>query len=73
MIQARFAVVHGSAHLMEEKDIGVMIRTCVILHNMIVEDKWANYEHAFDYDIVESTVLELIINNEHHPCYETYF
>ena len=45
----------------------------VILHNMIVEDEPDNYELAFDYDIVEGTAPEPIVNHDHHPYYETYF
>ena len=45
----------------------------MILHNIIVEDERDTYELAFDYDVVEGTVLELIVNHDHHPCYETYF
>jgi len=45
----------------------------VILHNMIVEDERDNYELAFDYDVVEGTTLEPIVNHDHHPCYETCF
>jgi len=40
---------------------------------MIVEDQWDNYELTFDYDVVEGTAPEPIVNNDHHPCYETYF
>ena len=32
-----------------------------------------NYELAFDYDVVEGTAPEPIVNHEHHPCYEEYF
>ena len=40
---------------------------------MIVEDGRDNYELAFDYDVVEGTAPEPIVNHEHHPCYEEYF
>jgi len=40
---------------------------------MIVDDEWDNYELAFDYDIVEGTATEPIVNYDDHPCYETYF
>ena len=55
MLQARFAIVYASARLMEHEEIGIIIRACIILHNMIVEDEHDNYELAFDYDVVEST------------------
>ena len=49
------------------------MRASVILHNIIVEDEQDNYELAFDYDVVEGTVPEPIVNHNHHPCYETHF
>ena len=73
VLQVRFAIVCGPAHLMKEEEIGVIMRACVILHNMIVEDERDNYELAFDYDVVEGTVPKPIVNHDHHPHYETYF
>ena len=73
MLQARFAIVRDLARLLKEEEIGVIMRACVILHNMIVEDERDNYELAYDYDVVEGTAPEPIVNHEYHPCYETYF
>ena len=33
----------------------------MILHNMIVDDKWDNYELAFDYEVVEGIASESIV------------
>ena len=73
VLQARFAIVRGPARLMDQNEIGTIMRACVILHNMIVEDERDNYELAFDYDVVDGTVPEPLVNHNHHPCYETYF
>ena len=72
VLQSRFAIVCGPARLMDKTEIGIIMRACVILHNMIVEDERDNYELAFDYDVVDGSVLEAIVNQDHHPCYETY-
>lgn len=44
VLQTRFAIACGRAHLMNEKEIGVIMRTCVILHNMIVKNERDNYK-----------------------------
>jgi len=38
---------------MEQEEIGIVMRACVILHYMIVEDERDNYELAFGYNVVE--------------------
>jgi len=58
---------------MKEEEVGVVMRACVILHNMIVEDEHDNYELAFDYDVVEESAPPLAVSHVRHPCYETYF
>jgi len=73
VLQARFAIVRGPARMMDQREIGIIMRACVILHNMIVEEKRDNYELAFDYDVVDGTMPEPIVNHAHHPCYDTYF
>jgi len=56
-----------------KEEIDVIMRECVILHNVIVEDGRDNYKLVFNYDVVEGTVSEPIVNHDHHLCYETYF
>ena len=46
-------IARGPAWLMEEEDIGFIMRECVVLHNMVVEGEQDNYELVFGYDIVE--------------------
>jgi len=58
---------------MDQREIGIIMRACVALHNMIVEDEQNNYKLAFDYDIVERIIPDRIVNHDHHPYYETYF
>ena len=73
VLQVRFGIVRGHTRLIKEEEIGFIIRACVILHNMIVEDKRKIYELAFDYNVVEGIVPEPTVNHDHHPYYETYF
>ena len=39
VLQARFAIVHGPAKIFHSETLQDNIKTCVILHNMIVEDE----------------------------------
>jgi len=73
VLQARFTIVRGPTCLMDQKQFGVVMRACVILHNMIVKDERDNYELVFKYNVVESTAPESIVNYDQYPCYETYF
>ena len=69
MLQARFIIICGLARLMEQEEIGIVLKVCVILHNIIVEDERDNYELTF----VEWTILELIVSYKRLSCYEVYF
>ena len=39
VLQARFAIVRGPARFWDEDTLGQIMRACVIMHNMIVEDE----------------------------------
>ncbi|CAL8167161.1 unnamed protein product [Prunus armeniaca] len=40
IIQARWAIIRGTARLFDEKVLRSIMMTCIILHNMIVEDEY---------------------------------
>jgi len=58
---------------MKEEEIDVIMRACVILHNMIIEDECDNYKLAFDYDVEQESAPLLTVSHERYPCYKTYF
>ncbi|KAF8376731.1 hypothetical protein HHK36_031601 [Tetracentron sinense] len=39
VLQASFAIVHWPARFLSHEDLGYIMKTCIILHNMIIEDK----------------------------------
>ena len=43
VMQARFAVVRNPSSLWDKNKIGNIMRVCIILHNMIVEDERDSY------------------------------
>ncbi|CAL2271937.1 unnamed protein product [Prunus armeniaca] len=46
IIQARWLIIRGAARLFDEEILRSIMMTCIILHNMIVEDE-------YDYDALE--------------------
>jgi hypothetical protein len=49
VLQARFAIVQGPSHFWDKDTLHDIMTTCVILHNMIIEDeKHLNLEFFFD-------------------------
>ncbi|XP_048622367.1 putative nuclease HARBI1 [Brassica napus] len=45
VLQARFGIVKNPALFWDKAKIGKIMRACIILHNMIVEDERAGYAH----------------------------
>ncbi|XP_004301186.1 PREDICTED: uncharacterized protein LOC101297155 [Fragaria vesca subsp. vesca] len=50
ILQARFAIVRGPARGWDRKDIQYIMMTCIILHNMIVEDERDETEDNHEVD-----------------------
>jgi len=73
VLQARFAFICGPTHLIKEEEIVLIMKAYVKLYDMTIEDKRDNYKLAFDSDVVEGATPQMIINHDHHPCYETCF
>ncbi|XP_070675663.1 protein ALP1-like [Malus domestica] len=46
ILQARWAIVRGAARMFDLESLQSIMMTCIILHNMIVEDE-------YDYDVVD--------------------
>ncbi|KAM1393903.1 hypothetical protein ACFX2F_030008 [Malus domestica] len=49
ILQARWAIVRGAARLFDVKSLRSIMMTCIILHNMIVEDEY-DYEAVDEYE-----------------------
>ncbi|XP_070675687.1 uncharacterized protein [Malus domestica] len=51
ILQARWAIVRGPARLWHTEDLHSIMMTCIILHNMIVEDEYIEIEEDSDKDV----------------------
>ncbi|CAL2279206.1 unnamed protein product [Prunus armeniaca] len=49
ILQARWAIIRGAARMFDEEVLRSIMMTCIILHNMIVEDKY-DYEAEEVYE-----------------------
>lgn len=56
VLQARFKIIREPARLWDIDDLALIMRSCIILHNMIVEDERDTYaQHWTDYDQSEAS------------------
>ena len=65
VLQARFAIVRGPARFWDQEDLGFIMRGCIVLHNMIVEDEGAGASEDLQFDGMGETV------NVYHGVGET--
>jgi len=70
--QARFAIIRDPARNMVKGYLGMIMKACVILYNMIVEDERDSYDLTFDYDDVDDNTPQPNVHPGHHPCYAAY-
>jgi hypothetical protein len=49
VLQARFAIIRGQARIWDIKALGYIMKACITMHNMIIEDKGeVDVEEHFD-------------------------
>lgn len=56
ILQARWAIVRGAARLFDVESLRSIMMTCIILHNMIVEDE-------YDYEVVDEYESDAMNNS----------
>ena len=62
MLQARFAIVRGPARFWKLEVLKNIMKACIILHNMIVEDERDNNEMDFSYDASDGIPTPTLIS-----------
>ncbi|XP_019086691.1 PREDICTED: uncharacterized protein LOC109127033 [Camelina sativa] len=56
VLQARFKIIREPARMWDINDLAIIMRSCIILHNMTVEDERDTYaQHWTDYDQSEAS------------------
>jgi hypothetical protein len=56
VLQARFKIIREPARLWDIADLSIIMRSCIILHNMIVEDERDSYsQHWTDFEQSEES------------------
>lgn len=79
VLKKRFAIVANPARFWKRSEVGDIIKTCIILHNMIIEDERDENDlsNDFQYDVAQSQEREPEIINGVLPNYysqrEQYF
>jgi len=68
VLQARFAIVREPARVWDEETLQLIMKACVIMHNMIVEDEGID-ENDFNYDDIGEKVK---ISHDHTPELEEF-
>ena len=67
VLQTRFAVIRGSRYGWDRSQINDIVMTCVILHNMVVEDEGA---HACNVDFLN--IVQLAVPYSNNPDREAF-
>ncbi|XP_057755526.1 uncharacterized protein LOC130974685 [Arachis stenosperma] len=76
VLQARFAIIRGPARFWEKKKLANIMRACIILHNMIVEDEIdtyaGNFAQGLEYDDVENGLSQPQMGEEDFAPYHQF-
>ena len=76
VLQSRFAIVRGPARFWDKGDLARIMRACIILHNMIVEDERDTYATPFgplpSYDDTTNGIPQPNLGEEPFVPYENY-
>ncbi|XP_028068936.1 uncharacterized protein LOC114271522 [Camellia sinensis] len=66
VLQARFSIVRGPARFWKVETLKVIMKACIILHNMIVEDERNEQNIDSNYDAIDET-LPPAVSHERTP------
>ena len=70
IFQARFAIVTVPAHGWDRENLQYILMTCIILHNMIIEDEREEEEVMIDPDDITTRPMAAEIYERYEPDHE---
>ena len=53
VLQSRFAIVRGPARFWDQETLNYIMKACIIMHNMIIEDERYGGQPDFNYDVID--------------------
>jgi hypothetical protein len=69
VLQARFAILRNPGRMWERETLAEIMYTCIILHNMIVEDERDDYVVRYDLDFEPGNEVIPLEGLEHGPIH----
>lgn len=76
MLQSHFVIVCGHSRFWDKVDLGRIMKACIVIYNMIVEDERNIYVIQLDplptYDDTTNDLSQLNLGEEPFIPYETY-
>ncbi|XP_050236726.1 uncharacterized protein LOC126686632 [Mercurialis annua] len=70
VLQARFAIIRGPARFWSHKDLRSIMRTCIILHNMIIENE-REQSLGTEFDVSDSSPV-IQTSHESTLCFSEF-
>ncbi|RWR76317.1 putative nuclease HARBI1 [Cinnamomum micranthum f. kanehirae] len=71
VLQARFAIVRGPARFWDHQTVHHIMKACIIMHNMIVEDE-CNKSLPPNYDAREGECYDLAVSRDHTAEFQDF-
>ena len=61
VLQSQFAIIKGPARFWAKRTLHDIMSACVIMHNMIVEDEYSNYENVTDSNETPIPHVDMVV------------
>ena len=70
VLQARFAIIRGPSRFWSKDDMTIIMKACIILHNMIIEDERDDTSLEQEYDGPYTSTATL--STDTSPTFEAF-